>query len=257
MDTTRSREVAPRLERPEPVGPAWWRPAMQLPGLVILALGFVLGDLVQNGRPTASFDLATLQWFEHVRVGWEVTLGRWIEFWDGPTATPWLLLVFGIFIIVRGHRTLGLITIFFVALAWLPGHIAKTLFPRDRPPKSVAPEWVVTGANSFPSGHTGFITSVLMVGMFVLTALGHRRRWWGVLFFVLLVVVACSRMLVGVHYPTDVTGGAVLSLGTGLILWPIFAGLLYTVPSKVPWLRDTREPAVNRAAAPVRELPET
>ena len=47
-----------------------------------------------------------------------------------------------------------------------------------------------------------------------------------------------------------------LALGAALIMWPIFAGLLYTVPSHVHWLRDTREPAVNRAAAPVRELPE-
>ncbi len=256
MATTRTTEVSRRMEVPAPVGPAWWRPALQLPGVAILALGFVLGYFVQNGRPTASFDLAVLRWFEHVRLGWMVTLGRWIEFWDGPTATPWLLLLAGIVIIVRGHRTLGVLTILFVALAWLPGHIAKTLFPRDRPPKSVAPEWVVTGANSFPSGHTGFITSVMIVGLFVLGALGHRRGWWAALVTVLIVVVACSRMLVGVHYPTDVVGGGLLALGAALIMWPIFAGLLYTVPSHVHWLRDTREPAVNRAAAPVRELPE-
>jgi undecaprenyl-diphosphatase len=245
------------MEVPRPVGPPWWRPGMQVTGVVILALGFVIGYFVQNGRPTPAFDLTVLRWFEHVRVGWMVTLGRWIEFWDGPTATPWLLLLVGILIIVRGHRTLGLITILFVALAWFPGHVAKSMFPRDRPPKSVSPEWIVSGANSFPSGHTGFITSVLVVGLFVLTALGHRRRWWGVLFFVLLVLVACSRMLVGVHYPTDVVGGSLLALGAGLIMWPIFAGLLYTVPSHVHWLRDTREPAVNRGAAPVRELSES
>ena len=248
MEITRTTEIVPAGEVPRPVGPAWWRPGMQLSGVVILALGFVLGHFVQNGRPTPAFDLAALRWFEHDRSDWMVTLGRWIEFWDGPQATPWLLLLAGILIIVRGHRMLGLSTILFVALAWYPGHVAKSMFPRDRPPESVSPEWIVKGANSFPSGHTGFITAILVVGLFVLGALGHRRRWWAALFTVLLVVVACSRMLVGVHYPTDVVGGSLLAFGAGLILWPIFAGLLYTVPAHAHWLRDTREPRVNRPA---------
>ena len=241
------------MPRTGPVGPAWWRPVIQLSGLVILAVGFVLGSQVHNGRPTPAFDLATLRWFEHVRTGWMVTLGRWIEFIDGPTATPWLLLLAGILIVVRGHRMLGVCVVFLVALAWLPGHVAKTLFPRDRPPASVSPEWVIRGANSFPSGHTGFITSVFIAGLFALGALGHRRGWWAALVGVLVVVVGCSRMLVGVHYPTDVIGGAVLALGAALVLWPIFAGLLYAVPERVHWLRDTRalpEAADARALTP-------
>ncbi len=224
----------------QPVGPLWWRPVMQLPGALVLALAFILGAQVRNGRQTPGFDLATLRWFEQVRTPWMVTLGRWIEFVDGPTATPWLLVLAGVLIVVRGHRMLGVCVVLLVAFAWYPGHVAKSVFPRDRPPASVSPALVVTGANSFPSGHTGFITSVFVAGLFALAALGRRRGWWGVVVGLVVVLVGCSRMLVGVHYPTDVVGGAMLAVGAGLVLWPIFAGLLYTVPPRLTWLRDTR-----------------
>lgn len=109
------------------------------------------------------------------------------------------------------------------------------------------------GANSYPSGHTGFALAATVGGMFLLTALGHRRGWWVALGAAWTLFVGFFRMLVGVHYPTDCIGGALLDGGMALVLWPVFAGLLYVVPKHAHWLRDTRSPRVAPDPQQARE----
>ena len=58
---------------------------------------------------------------------------------------------------------------------------------------------------SFPSGH-----SQMSAGLFVSTACHIRKKWAAILFVVLTVGVMCSRLYLGVHYPTDVLVGAIL-----------------------------------------------
>lgn len=84
----------------------------------------------------------------------------------------------------------------------------------------------VTGTNSYPSGHTGFITAVTIAGCFLLVATGHRFRLWLPIGLLLVCLVGFSRMLLAVHYPTDVLGGFLLARGFSLVLWPVLTGLL-------------------------------
>jgi undecaprenyl-diphosphatase len=64
---------------------------------------------------------------------------------------------------------------------------------------------------SFPSGHT----SIAFACATVLSALAPRAA---PAFFALALAIGYSRLYVGVHWPLDVLGGAVLGVATGLLL---------------------------------------
>ena len=75
----------------------------------------------------------------------------------------------------------------------------------------------LTGANSFPSGHTTTISTTLCV---LLIAFMPRANKWRVPFIVGIVLlgalVGLSRIGVGAHYPLDVLGGALLGCVCGI-----------------------------------------
>lgn len=87
----------------------------------------------------------------------------------------------------------------------------KTLRPR---PFNVYPAIVCTGRTldqfSFPSGHTMHAVSFSLIAMHYFPAL-----IWLVLPFTLLV--ALSRPILGLHYPSDVLAGAALGAAIALI----------------------------------------
>ena len=222
----------------------WWRPALQLPGLVIWAAAMLLGLAMQNPRPPLPQDNAILVALIPTRTPFLIGVSRLIEFWDGPQAAPYLIAIAGVVIFLRGHRTLAIVAVLMAGLSWLPGHVAKLLFPRDRPGPATQPVWQVLGANSFPSGHTGLVIAATITAVFVLTALGHRRGRLvaAVLGGLWMVVVGMSRLEVAVHFPTDVIGGIGVDGGMALMLWPIAAGL-NTVLRRWPVLADRRASA--------------
>ena len=225
-------------------GRRWWRPGLQVPGLLLWGSSMLLGYSVQNPRHPAAWDTSVLVALIPSRTPFVVSASQFIEFWDGPQATPYLIVAAGVLVFLRGHRTLGIIASLMTGLAWLPGHIAKSLFPRDRPGPDTQPVWEVLGPNSFPSGHTGLVIAATVTAMFVMSALGHRRGRIvvAVVGLVWMVVVGLSRLVVAVHFPTDVVGGIGLDGGMALILWPVAAGVNHVLPRRVPALADRRAP---------------
>lgn len=225
----------------------WWRPALQLPGLALWAAAMVLGWSLQNPRTPPGWDTGVLQALIPTRTGFLVGASRVIEFVDGPQATPHLILLAGVLVFWRGHRALAVIAVVMTSLSWLPGHVAKTLFPRDRPGPATQPVWEVLGPNSFPSGHAGLVAAATITAMYVLTELGHRRARIVVaaLGAIWTVVVGLSRMEVAVHYPTDVLGGIGLDAGMALMLWPVAAGVNRVLPRRLPVLADRCSPEAS------------
>lgn len=82
------------------------------------------------------------------------------------------------------------------------------------------------GPYSFPSGHTtaAFATA---------TALSLSAKTWQVAVpaYTYAGFVAYSRMRLGMHYPTDLLGGMVIGIGSGLLTWQIDR-----------WIRGSKNP---------------
>jgi undecaprenyl-diphosphatase len=80
-----------------------------------------------------------------------------------------------------------------------------------RRPSGGGPLTAIPHSDSFPSGHTA--TSFACAT--VLAALVPRAA---PAFYVLALAIGYSRVYVGVHWPLDVVGGAVLGVATALLL---------------------------------------
>ena len=82
-----------------------------------------------------------------------------------------------------------------------------------------------------PSGHASATSSV---GLFLAERV---RRWWAwVLGAVLVLAISCSRVYLGVHFPTDIVAG----WGVGALGWLAFAWLL---PRFREWVSQANLPA--------------
>jgi membrane-associated phospholipid phosphatase len=141
--------------------------------------------------------------------------------WVTRTGDPRTVLLLGAFALVvllrKQKRRDAAFLVCAVGGALMLDFVIKNAIHRVRPHlwESPAPEFDF----SFPSGHsTG--TMALMVA---LVALAWRTRWcYTALFFGAFYVlnVGFSRLYLGVHYPSDVLGGWILSYAwvSGLIL---------------------------------------
>ena len=103
----------------------------------------------------------------------------------------------------------------------------KAVVPVDRPSVRYAlPHALVRVPtdHSFPSGHS----ATSFAAALVLAHAVPRRAW---LFYVLAVAIGFSRIYVGVHYPIDVLGGALLGLGVATALLRLGGALRRSPPA--------------------------
>lgn len=86
--------------------------------------------------------------------------------------------------------------------------ILKALFQRDRP--ELWERLVVETSNSFPSGHAMASSALAFAVIAVLW--NTKYRWWAVVIGVVYtVVIGLTRLYLGVHYPTDIVAGWMVS----------------------------------------------
>lgn len=65
---------------------------------------------------------------------------------------------------------------------------------------------------SFPSGHAAFFFALA-------TAVYFYNKKWGLAFFAAAILMTLARVVAGVHYPSDILGGAIIGI---LSAWVVF-----------------------------------
>lgn len=125
----------------------------------------------------------------------------------------------------KSRRPLGLLIAFTAILGGtIFAQSFKTLLPRDRPSnQTYAIVQEPHKKSSFPSGHTATAFSVATA----LGILAGRKRKWLLVdgAYLWAVGVGLSRIYRGVHWPTDVAGGALLGITAGCLAIILFDAL--------------------------------
>ena len=99
-------------------------------------------------------------------------------------------------------------------------HLFKNVFQRLRPCHEPALEGLVHIVNNKCGGQFGFISShaANTAGVAFLSLLWIRKRWFTVLMVTWALLVGYSRIYLGVHYPGDIIGGAILGVCIGFLI---------------------------------------
>lgn len=126
------------------------------------------------------------------------------------------IIVAAVLILILGKRKdrVGLLLLVLVVFsADFLSNASKHLFMRIRPCNALEGVRLLAGCSgsySFPSGHA---TNIFAAMVF----LTIRYRKFFPVFLTIAVTVAYSRVYVGVHYPFDVAGGAVLGSAVAIV----------------------------------------
>lgn len=151
--------------------------------------------------------------YEAVYVGHDPTLvaiGRVFTALGEPTVLIAASFVVALVLWLRGHRHLPFVFIAITMVGRGVSELQKYLIARPRP--DLETHLVVVKTSSFPSGHANSSMIFYLCIALILTA---GTRWQGLavaLAILLSLLVGVSRVMLGVHWPSDVIGGWALGM---------------------------------------------
>jgi undecaprenyl-diphosphatase len=204
--------------------------ASQTVGLLLLALvafvllGWALGAICRSVF-TAS-DLRIVQDVAASRTAWQTTAAHVFSFLGSGYVIYPLTVILAAALYTRGRTASTVVVAVGTFGATLIGNVDKVLVGRPRP--SLHHLEAVTGL-SFPSGHAthtaAFCTAIVLV---VLAAAPARRVKISATMAAALftLCVATSRVVLSVHYPSDVVAGMFLGL-----TWSLATRWLISLPA--------------------------
>lgn len=146
------------------------------------------------------------------RPGWLTTCFGWLS--HTGDGWLWVLLPLALGLFSKGAwRHAGWTLLAGVLLTAATVGLLKVLFRRQRPQGQWGTLYRKTDPHSFPSGHAARAAMLGLVGWAVLPPpWAAALSLWGGL-------VALSRVLMGVHYLSDVLAGVLLGLALGGAMW--------------------------------------
>jgi undecaprenyl-diphosphatase len=217
---------------------------------VLLVAALVLGFVATHTSWLQPHGLAIDQEIAtDVRTPWLTSVMRAASFLASPPVAGVLLAAGCGVLLWRRRPTAAVATFLVVAVGWTATLVVKVVVGRDRPPvalvHSLAPE---TGSTSYPSGHTAFACSAAVAVWFLV----RGSRWSrpvAVLGAVVVAVVGFSRLYLGVHYPGDVVGSALVAGGAIVLLTGVWhrylEGWLASLPVLARFAAGGRAPVAT------------
>jgi membrane-associated phospholipid phosphatase len=194
-----------------------------------LALFVLIAEDLADGGGLVSRDATVLNWFVDHRTDVWVNTAKFVSTVAGFASLACVGVVLGLWLWPRGWH-LAIAPLISLLLAGLASTVAKAAFGRARPSIVVREAHVTSPA--FPSGHAADAAGFFLAAAFVLAlTIAHQRRTQllvvGVgMFFA--VVVGLSRLILAVHWLSDVVAGWALGTAVAIavvvVLWCVAVG---------------------------------
>jgi undecaprenyl-diphosphatase len=182
-------------------------------------------DLLEGGG-LISHDEAVLTWFVGHRTDRLITVAKVISTLGAFASLAIVAALIAVWLWRRGWRVgLAVAPLASLVLASLASTVAKALFDRERPPITVHATTVTLAA--FPSGHaTDAAAFFLGASLTLAITIAHQRSTQVLLIvtgLLLAALVGLSRLVLGVHWLSDVVAGwalgAAFAIGVTVTLW--------------------------------------
>jgi undecaprenyl-diphosphatase len=181
-------------------------------GTLLVVVALLLGVFVMRGL-TRSIDatIFSAMVLSQASSPWLVVSGAKVVTSLGDPGIRAVILTGGLaMLIVRRCWRPALVFLTVPTLSLVGHSVAKEFFGRARP--NLGPALDSVNTFSYPSGHAAGSMVVLLLGALLL---GNRTLVW--LAFALSLAIGMTRVMLGVHWPSDVAGGWLFGGGTALI----------------------------------------
>jgi undecaprenyl-diphosphatase len=214
-------------------------------GLVLVAVLVVpLAFLVRDQwSPLAGLDnrVEDAAHQDAVRHSWLADAAKVLTWLGAPVLLELATAVLVVGFLLRGRRRVALYLTSCVVGAYTLSTLGKVTVDRARPVLA-DPISHARGA-SFPSGHaTGAAAFYLAVAVVLLTFVTGRRRLLFAAAIGVPLLVAVTRVVLGVHYVTDVTAGLLLGWGWVMACTALFSAWRAEEGRPAPVLEEGVEP---------------
>lgn len=162
---------------------------------------------------------------------------RWVSAWL-PSTSMVLLTLWMVWQGPAGLRRLGR-TAAALALAWLACRLIRWGLPMPRPAfYGLGLQWIAHNAGAgMPSMHAA---GAFALAMSIQLGWARQQRWLPAVVWTLATLVALSRVVLGVHFPSDILAGLLLGCTSAWLVWRVTRAS--TLPSREPALAQ-RMPA--------------
>lgn len=135
--------------------------------------------------------------------------------WLGGGVPRWALaLALAAWLWRAAGRRPALLLVGTAVVANLASSLLKTVFDRPRP--NLIPHLDHVSSWSYPSGHATSVAAIALGFALLKPPAWRRAAGWAAAVAILLT--ALSRVMLGVHWPSDVLGGILLGAGTALAI---------------------------------------
>ena len=180
---------------------------------------FLINTYLVITNKTLVFDTLILKFIIGIRTDFFNIFFKFITIFANPNIS--FLICVTLFIIIKNKQNAVLICFNALFNAFL-NQMLKHIIMRQRP--NILP-LIVQYGYSYPSGHTMFGISCFFACFLLLLKSNLNKKAKTVLLTILIsltILVPFSRIYIGVHYPTDIIGGFLLSITFTLIISKYF-----------------------------------